>query len=248
MSLFRYLLPLPLLALLPFANATAANKSFVGAGGNVRLSHASSLTPTRNFAGRPLMNRGWRQMWDGAPIGRGVGIVRFWELAKPTDGQGQVTELLQVGFSRSAAVVATCGTAGMVSGNVRRLPNRMLGGHRWTVYASGDAGMSQQVSATNLRSVINGACYAIDRVTYAVKAAPPQAATRRPRRSRRRGWTRSWRRSRSARDADLSATSATARAPNSPFFRHPDESQDPEPYTSAPVTLDPDFRQDDGTW
>ena len=49
----------------------------------------------------------------------------------------------------------------------------MLGGHRWTVYASGDAGMSQQVSATNLRSVINGACYAIDRVTYAVKAAPP---------------------------------------------------------------------------
>jgi len=172
-SLFRYLLPLPLLALLPFANATAANKSFVGAGGNVRLSHASSLTPTRNFAGRPLMNRGWRQMWDGAPIGRGVGIVRFWELAKPTDGQGQVTELLQVGFSRSAAVVATCGTAGMVSGNVRRLPNRMLGGHRWTVYASGDAGMSQQVSATNLRSVINGACYAIDRVTYAVKAAPP---------------------------------------------------------------------------
>ncbi len=173
MSFLRYLLPLPLLALLPFANATAQTKSFLGAGGMVRLSHASSLTPTRNFAGRALMNSGWRQMWDGTPVGRGVGIVRFWQVAKPTDGQGQVTEMIQVGFSRSTAVVATCGTAGMVSGSAKRLPNRMLGGHRWAVYSNGDAGMSQQVSATNFRSVIDGACYAIDRVTYAVKAAPP---------------------------------------------------------------------------
>ena len=30
--------------------------------------------------------------------------------------------------------------------------------------------------------------------------------------------------------------------------RHPDESQDPEPLRSAFVTLDPDFRQDDGAW
>ncbi|MBE2991694.1 hypothetical protein IFR23_06650 [Sphingomonas sp. CFBP 13603] len=173
MSLLRYLLPLPLLALLPFANATAADKSFVGGGGIVRLSYASSLTPTRNFAGRALMNRGWRQMWDGAPVGRGVGIVRFWEVARPTNGQGQVTEMIQVGFSRSAGVVATCGTEGLVSGHAKRLPNRMLGGHRWTVYTNGDAGMSQQVNATNFRSVINGACYAIDRVTYAVRAANP---------------------------------------------------------------------------
>ena len=171
MSLFRYLLPLPLLALLPFANASAADKSFVGGGGIVRLSYAPSVTPTRNFAGRSLLNSGWRQMWDGAPVGRGVGIVRFWEVARPADGQGQVTELIQVGFSRSAPVVATCGTAGMLSGSAKRLPNRMLGGHRWTVYTNGDAGMSQQVNATNFRSVINGACYAIDRVTYAVKAA-----------------------------------------------------------------------------
>ena len=47
----------------------------------------------------------------------------------------------------------------------------MLGGHRWTVYTNGDAGMSQQVNATNLRTVVDGTCYAIDRVTYAVKAA-----------------------------------------------------------------------------
>jgi hypothetical protein len=176
-SLFRYLLPLPLLAILPFANANAAPKSFVGAGGTVRLSYPSSVSPTRNFAGRALMNSGWRQMWDGTPTGRGVGVVRFWQVAKPRDGQGQVTEMVQVGFSRSAKVVARCGTDGMVSGSGRRLPDRMLGGHRWTVYFNGDAGMNQQVRATNLRSVINGACYAIDRVTYSVKAASPPART-----------------------------------------------------------------------
>jgi hypothetical protein len=81
--------------------------------------------------------------------------------------------MVQVGFSRSAAVVATCGTAGLKSGSGRRLPNRMLGGHRWTVSANGDAGMSQQVNATNLRTVVDGTCYAVDRVTYAVKAAAP---------------------------------------------------------------------------
>ena len=183
MTLLRFLLPLPLLAFLPFANASAATKSFLGAGGMVRLSYPSALTPTRNFAGRALMNAGWRQIWDGSLVGRGVGIVRFWQVARPSDGQGQVTEMVQVGFSRSAAVVATCGTAGLKSGSGRRLPNRMLGGHRWTVYANGDAGMSQQVNATNLRTVVDGTCYAIDRVTYAVKAAqslprsaPTQAA------------------------------------------------------------------------
>jgi hypothetical protein len=174
-TLLRFLLPLPLLAFLPFANASAATKSFLGAGGMVRLSYPAALTPTRNFAGRALMNAGWRQIWDGSPVGRGVGIVRFWQVAKPVDGQGQVTEMVQVGFSRSAAVVATCGTEGLKSASGRRLPDRMLGGHRWTVYSNGDAGMSQQVSATNLRTVVNGACYAIDRVTYAVKAAPPLA-------------------------------------------------------------------------
>ncbi len=172
-SLYRYLLPLPLLALLPLANATAASQSFIGAGGLIRLTHPSSLQPTRNFAGRALMSAGWRLMWDGTPVGRGVGVVRFWQVAKPTDGQGQVTEMIQVGFSRSATVIATCGTAGTRSGSGRRLPDRMLGGHRWTVYANGDAGMSQAVRATNFRTVVNGACYAIDRVTYSAAAAPP---------------------------------------------------------------------------
>ena len=177
MSVLRYLLPLPLLALLPLATATAATQSFVGAGGRVRLAHPSYLQPTRNFAGRALMSSGWRLMWDGKPAGRGVGVARFWQVAKPRDGVGQVTEMIQIGFSRDAGVVARCGTEGMNSGNGRRLPNRMLGGHRWTAYANGDAGMSQQISAINLRTVVEGACYAVDRVTYTVKAAPPARRT-----------------------------------------------------------------------
>ena len=175
MSLLRYLLPISLIAILPFANASAAVQKFVGAGGKVRLSYPTTLTPTRNFAGRPLLNSGWRQSWDATPVGRGVGVVRFWQIAKPRDGEGQVTEMLQVGFSRSAAVVAHCGTDGMRSGSGRRLPDRMLGGHRWTVYTNGDAGMSQQVAAINLRTVVDGACYTIDRITYSAKAAPPPA-------------------------------------------------------------------------
>ena len=30
------------------------------------------------------------------------------------------------------------------------------------------------------------------------------------------------------------------------ILRHPDEGEDPEPWSAAPVTLGPDFRQDDG--
>ncbi|MBD8735111.1 MULTISPECIES: hypothetical protein [unclassified Sphingomonas] len=173
MSILRHLAPLSLIALLPFANATAATQKFVGAGGTVRLAYPSTLTPTRNFAGRALMTSGWRTMWDGTLPGRGVGIVRFWQVAKPTDGQGQVTEMIQVGFSRSTAVIARCTTDGLTSANSRRLADRTLGGQRWTTYETGDAGMSQQVRALTLRSVIGGTCYAVDRITYAAKAGSP---------------------------------------------------------------------------
>ncbi len=172
----RYCL-LPLLAVLPFASVDAATKSFVGAGGRVRLSHPANLNPTRTFSGRALMTGGWRLMWDGTPVGRGVGVARFWQVAKPRDGAGQVIEMVQIGFSRDAAVVARCGTDGAKGGSGRRLPDRMLGGHRWTVYVNGDAGMSQSVAATDLRTVVEGTCYAVDRVTYAVKAGSAPSRT-----------------------------------------------------------------------
>jgi hypothetical protein len=175
--LLRYLLPLSLLVILSLGNATAATKSFVGAGGAVRLSHPAALNPTRTFSGRSLMTGGWRLMWDGTAPGRGVGVARFWQTAKPKDGAGQVIEMVQIGYSRAAAVVAKCGTEGLRGDSGRRLPDRMLGGHRWTVYSNGDAGMSQGVTATDLRTVVGGACYAVDRITYAVKAAAPPSRT-----------------------------------------------------------------------
>lgn len=154
----------------------AGGRAYVGAGGLVRLTYPAGLRPTTDFSGKSLMTRGWRLSWDGTPVGTGTGVVRFAQDARAADGQGFATELVQVGLSRDAGVVAQCGTAGTSGPNVRRLPNRMLGGHRWTVWSNGDAGMSQQITATDLRTVVNGTCYAIERVSYAVKAAPPLPA------------------------------------------------------------------------
>lgn len=171
---------LPALLLVVGAATVAAAPSsrvFVSADRTVRLNYPAGVVPSRDFAGRPMMSGGWRLMWDGKPAGRGQGVARFSVDARPTDGVGRVTEMVQVGMSRSRAVVATCGTAGLKGAITRRLPNRMLGGHRWTVWRGGDAGMSQQSDATDWRTVVNGACYAIDRVTYRVRAADPLPRT-----------------------------------------------------------------------
>lgn len=165
----RFALLLPLLAIA----AAPAPRTFVGAGGLVHLTYPATLRPTTDFSGKSLMTAGWRLSWDGAPVGPGTGIVRFAQDARPARGEGMVTELVQLGMSRDPGVVAHCGTTGALGPSGERLPNRMLGGHRWTAYRNGDAGMSQQITATDMRTVVDGACYAIDRVTYAVTAAEP---------------------------------------------------------------------------
>ena len=171
---FRYT-ALVLLALTATTVAASADNSYIGAGGLVRLRYPVTLTPSHDFTGRSLMSGGWRLMWDGTPLGPGAGVVGFAQLARPLGGGGQVTELLRIGTSRDAGVVARCGTAGVQGPNTHRLGDRMLGGHRWTLWTNADAGMSQQVTATDWRTVVDGACYAIDRVSYAVRAAgaPP---------------------------------------------------------------------------
>ena len=150
-----------------------ATKPYVGAGGLVRLDYPAMLTPTKDFGGRSLMTAGWRLSWDGVPVGPGTGVVRFSQDARPTSGPGLVSESIQIGLSRDPGVVAACGTTGALGDGGQRLPNRMLGGHRWTAYRNVDAGMSQNIVATDLRTVVDGVCYAIDRVTYGVSAADP---------------------------------------------------------------------------
>lgn len=167
-------LPLALIG----AAATPITCGYASRDGLVRLSYPIGMTPGHDFAGRSLMSGGWRSTWDGTPPGPGAGGVSFALSAHPGDGVGQVTEMLRIGVSRDHDVVAHCGTAGLQGPNTRRLANRMLGGHRWTRWRNGDAGMSQQVSATDWRTVVDGTCYAIDRVSYAVKAAAgPPAGT-----------------------------------------------------------------------
>lgn len=162
---------LPLLAIAAAVNATPLQRRYTAAGGLVRLTYPAALTPGRDFGGRPLMPAGWRLAWDGAAVGPGTGVVRFAQDARPASGPGYVTELVQVGMSRDPSVVAHCGTTGTIGGSGKRLPDRMLGGHRWTVYRNGDAGMSQGIVATDLRTVVDGNCYAIDRASYSVTAA-----------------------------------------------------------------------------
>ena len=164
---------LSLLVLAAAAAGTPIQTHYVGAQGRVRLTYPAALTPSRDFQGRALMTAGWRLIWDGTPVGPGTGVVRFSEQARPGTGPGTVDEMVQIGMSRDPGVVARCGTSGARGDGGRRLPNRMLGGHRWTVYANSDAGMSQRIVATDLRTVVDGICYAIDRVSYTVTAAPP---------------------------------------------------------------------------
>ncbi len=168
---------LPLIALAAAASAAPVQRSYVGAGGLVELRYPAGLAPGHAFGGRSLMAAGWHLSWNGAAVGPGTGVVRFSQDARPAGGPGVVTELVQIGLSRDAGVVAHCGTTGALGDGGKRLPDRMLGGHRWTAYRNGDAGMSQGIVATDLRTVVDGVCYAIDRVTYSVKAADPLPGT-----------------------------------------------------------------------
>lgn len=173
MTILRQALLLaPLLPASLLLAATPPGRTFISADRTVRLTHPADLAPSGDFGGRSMMPGGWRVMWDGTQPGPGQGIVRFQLLARPGDGVGQVTEMVQVGMSRAPAVVASCGTAGLKGAITRRLPNRMLGGHRWTLWRGGDAGMSQQSDGTDWRTVVDGTCYTIDRVSYRVRAAP----------------------------------------------------------------------------
>lgn len=143
---------------------------FVSKDGNVKLQRPAHIAPSSDFSGRTLLQRGWRVIWDGSAVGEGQGIVRLTLPARAADGSA-VSETLQIGASRDPDVVASCLTYGLVSGSGMRLPTTTIGNHDWTTYSSSDAGMSQSVKAVNYRLVHDGQCYAMDRISYAVRAA-----------------------------------------------------------------------------
>ncbi len=140
--------------------------------GTVRLLRPVAALPTRS--GTPLgalMSPGWRLSWDGTAPGPGQVIVRLVLAVQPDAPRTSAREVLQVGVSHDAAVRRGCATAGLGGGSARRQPDRVINGRRFTVWSNGDAGMSQSIAATDLRTVIGDACYAVERFAYADSAS-----------------------------------------------------------------------------
>jgi hypothetical protein len=139
------------------------------ADGSVRLPRPAGATVERTLPGRPLMAEGWRLMWDGRPAGAGEPLIRV--TLRSRSDPGVVDEIVQVGRSRAPSAVRTCLNAGLGGGT--KLPARRFAGHRWAAVRHADAGMSQEVTATDYRAVIGGSCWAVARVRYAVRAREP---------------------------------------------------------------------------
>ena len=129
---------------------------------------AARLTQADGALGS-LMAPGWRLVWDGAAAVPGRMVVRLTLPVDPDDGVGQRSEVLQIGSSRDPAALRDCLRGGLGGG--QRLPSRVINGVRFAVWSHGDAGMSQQIAATDLRALVGGACYAIERFSYTVTDA-----------------------------------------------------------------------------
>lgn len=146
--------------------------AFVSVPHHLTIDPPAGSAVTRTLAGRALMASGWRLMWDGGAAGPGDDVVRFTIRTRPADGIGVVDEMVQLGVGGTGSR-RDCLTRGLRGGDAHRLPDRIIAGRRWTAWANADAGMSQQVRATDLRTVYRGRCYAAARISYAVKAMDP---------------------------------------------------------------------------
>ena len=151
---------------------TAPFQPWASPDGRVHLLRPAIAPPTTSD--RPLgamMSSGWRMIWDGSATTPGRMVVRLTLKVAPQPPEKTAREVLQVGISRSAKDVRSCLAYGLQGGSARRMPDRLINGRRYVVWTNGDAGMSQQVSATDLRAVVDGACYAVDRFSYAESAS-----------------------------------------------------------------------------
>jgi len=176
MRLFSILL---LAAAAPLAAAVLPEgTTLMSRDGRITLRYPAAVQPALDFGGRALLSGGWRVMWDGKPAGPGVGLVSFTQRARPSDGRGQASEMVRFGGSRDRHVIASCLSAGFDPALAHKLPDRTINGRSWTAWRGSDAGMNQGVEIVSLRTRANGACYALDRISYVVRAAEaPPAGT-----------------------------------------------------------------------
>ncbi|WP_420606071.1 hypothetical protein [Novosphingopyxis sp.] len=161
----------------PSATPEPATRDWRSEDGTIALTYPSALAPSAStstsgpFPATYFTPEGWRAMSDAAPVGPGEGLVRFSEDTRIAGSVPRVaTEILQIGRSDDADVIADCLTRGLEGGNGSKQPDRTIGGVRFTVYRNGDAGMSHQLSSTDLRAVHKGRCIAIDRLSSSVPA------------------------------------------------------------------------------
>ncbi len=151
----------------PATRFTAPLQPFASADGRVHLLRPA--VARISSSDRPvgaLTSGGWRLVWDGASATPGRLVVRLALPVAPAAPQTRATEFLQVGMSRDREAVRSCLTFGFKGGSNKPRPDRVINGQRFKVWTGGDAGMSQRVDATDLRTVADGACYAVERFSY----------------------------------------------------------------------------------
>lgn len=164
-------------AAMPAARFTAPLQPFASADGQVHgLRPALAQVSTSQGSVGALASRGWRLIWDGAPATAGRVVVRLALPVAARAPQTRATEYLQVGVSRSPAAVRSCLAYGLGGSSGGRKPDRVINGRRFAVWANGDAGMSQAIAAIDLRTVADGACYAVERFSYGDSASVRDAS------------------------------------------------------------------------
>ncbi len=161
----------------PPAAAVPGTRGWQSEDGQIAFAYPASLSPSKAFPATYFTPEGWRVTFDGSSAGPGRGLVRFSEeIGIAGDASRVATEILQIGRSRDPGVIADCLTHGLEGGNGMKQPDRTIGGVRFTVYRNGDAGMSHQLSTTNMRALHDGQCIAIDLLTSSVPASVGDSA------------------------------------------------------------------------
>ena len=117
------------------------------------------------------MARNWRLNWAGRSDRPGKVVVRLATPVVTQPAAGQAFEVLQVGIGAGSASMGSCLSSGLVGAKSGRLPDRAINGARFSVWSNSKAGMNQSIAAIDLRAVVGGRRYAVERFSYAVCAA-----------------------------------------------------------------------------
>lgn len=150
---------------------TAPMQPWTSPDGRVSLLRPAAAPPsTSGEVISTLMLPGWRLVW-GNHATPGHLIVRLSLKVLPKSRPGTATEVFQIGSSAAPGAVKSCLRYGLDSGSGERQSDRVINGVRYGVWSNGDAGMSQSIGGIDLRAVVDGACYAVERYTVAESAS-----------------------------------------------------------------------------